>query len=308
MNTLQAVEPITLDPVTLEFWLGSRGKNPGRIAGFEASTANELATLAGLATPENARPENWEWVGERANQHTQRLVKLCEDFAVELRQSLMGRPPPPALEKPHILVVDDEASQREVYRLILEGDGCEVTTCSDRAAALRSFQPGSHDAVILSMPVRDGRPLATQIKQQWPNIPIISYSVFYPANNTNDSNLFTTRLTKPLSLEELRKAVAKVPRRSRCVSDYQPVTLSSETLAVWLIGTAKRDYGKIRNCVHDVRNQATYLVNLGLIQRQPPQTRIDYQSKIVLTRNTIKGFCADLRALLNPAPAPQATA
>ena len=70
-------------------------------------------------------------------------------------------------QKPHILVVDDEADVREVIQLNLGREGFMVTTAGDGQSALDWLRKESFDAAILDvmMPGMDGLALCRAIRQ-----------------------------------------------------------------------------------------------------------------------------------------------
>jgi CheY-like chemotaxis protein len=71
---------------------------------------------------------------------------------------------------PTVLVVDDEASIRELLRRILEAEGYTVVEASDAPSALAAMSAHSPHVVFLDvhMPGEDGLWLADQIQQQFP--------------------------------------------------------------------------------------------------------------------------------------------
>lgn len=72
----------------------------------------------------------------------------------------------------HILVVDDQATIRELVAAILTAEGHHVTTAPDGAEALRLLEgPTPYDLIVsdLSMPNLDGPSLFFEVSLRWPN-------------------------------------------------------------------------------------------------------------------------------------------
>lgn len=67
--------------------------------------------------------------------------------------------PTSALEVPQVLVVDDDANERELLAGLLQMDGCSVSTASDGRQALDQLQNQPADVVLLDMhmPRLDGK-------------------------------------------------------------------------------------------------------------------------------------------------------
>ncbi|HEX9284716.1 MAG TPA: response regulator, partial [Nitrospirales bacterium] len=65
----------------------------------------------------------------------------------------------------HVLVIDDEKSQRDILTVILEGEGYSVETASNVPQALTCYQGHPADVVLtdLSMPERDGLSLLAEL-------------------------------------------------------------------------------------------------------------------------------------------------
>ncbi len=70
-------------------------------------------------------------------------------------------------DKPHILVVDDEADVRDVIRLNLEREGFSVSSAADGPEALEVLNRARFDAVILDvmMPGMDGLAVCRTIRE-----------------------------------------------------------------------------------------------------------------------------------------------
>jgi CheY-like chemotaxis protein len=110
-----------------------------------------------------------------------------------------------------ILLVDDEPSVREAFRMMLEFDGHSVTEANDGAEALDLFARGQIDLVVtdFEMPVMKGNELAVRIKQLAPQQPILMITAH--GKELGDSmNPVDSILNKPFTMDNLREAIAKL--------------------------------------------------------------------------------------------------
>jgi signal transduction histidine kinase/CheY-like chemotaxis protein len=73
-----------------------------------------------------------------------------------------------------VLLVEDDADNREAISSLLILSGFEVTAADCGAAGVRAFSPGRYDVVLtdLGLPDMDGWQVANEIKQAAPTIPI----------------------------------------------------------------------------------------------------------------------------------------
>ena len=57
-----------------------------------------------------------------------------------------------------ILLVEDETELRELYQILLDGEGYRVTACADGKAGLEEMEKGGYDLVLLDimLPFIDG--------------------------------------------------------------------------------------------------------------------------------------------------------
>lgn len=113
-----------------------------------------------------------------------------------------------------ILVIDDEPLVLKVVAACLASDGHTVEEATSGRQALEKFGSGRFDLVLtdLAMPGMDGVSLAHAIKQAAPGTPVILLSGF--ADQLEASNdrtgTFDLILTKPVGLEQLRRALAQL--------------------------------------------------------------------------------------------------
>ncbi len=84
------------------------------------------------------------------------------------------------LEGARIIVVDDEAAIREVFRLALSKRGINVQVCANGQEAVDAFNENHIDLVItdLRMPVMDGMKLLKWVLGQHPLVPVIMLTAY----------------------------------------------------------------------------------------------------------------------------------
>jgi len=110
----------------------------------------------------------------------------------------------------HVLVVDDEPQVREFLADYLTIDGHRVEVAANGREGLAKFLAGQFDLAVvdLAMPELSGRQLTVIIKQLTPGMLVISLSGF--GELLEGSSSADLVLSKPVTVDELRQAVAKV--------------------------------------------------------------------------------------------------
>lgn len=105
-----------------------------------------------------------------------------------------------------ILVVDDEVMVRESVRMTLAHFGYTVRTAESAAEALTLLSTETFSVVVTDwkMPGMTGDQLATQIKAQWPKLPIVLLTGHAPAGQPAGIDVL---LIKPFSASDLRAAI-----------------------------------------------------------------------------------------------------
>ncbi|MCK4856985.1 MAG: response regulator [candidate division Zixibacteria bacterium] len=100
------------------------------------------------------------------------------------------------LNKPVILVVDDEEIMRNVIAKMLKGRGYEIETADSTLTALELLKSRSFDLVIsdVQMPGRNGFELLKEVKQTYPEIVVIMM--------TGHSDTYTIKDALMLGAEE----------------------------------------------------------------------------------------------------------
>lgn len=112
-----------------------------------------------------------------------------------------------------ILVVDDEASNREIAEVILRTTGYEVRSCHSARSAFELLEVEAVDAILMdmSMPEIDGVEAVRRLRsrEQTCGIPIIGVSARASRPEIDEAIAAgcDTYLTKPYRRKELLKAI-----------------------------------------------------------------------------------------------------
>ena len=114
-----------------------------------------------------------------------------------------------------VLVVDDEASIREVTGAILETNGYRVITAADGAEAISLYkEKGTEIKIVLmdmAMPVMDGHACIRELRKINPEIKIIAVSGLIEKESFSKVvKQVNTLLNKPYSAEELLKTIKDI--------------------------------------------------------------------------------------------------
>ena len=112
-----------------------------------------------------------------------------------------------------ILIAEDESDLAQFVQRVMEGEGHQVTTVGDGAAASHALASRSYDLLVadIVMPVIDGVTLALKASDAFPGLRIIIMSGFRSelSRAHNLGALIHGILAKPFTAEELRAAVAE---------------------------------------------------------------------------------------------------
>lgn len=117
----------------------------------------------------------------------------------------------------YVLVVEDDAPLRDLYRVALRAAGYAVVAVEDGLDALRRVERGRPDAVVLDLglPRLGGRDVHRELKASpdTKDIPIVVVS----GDDTSDLSPrdFACILKKPTNVDTLIAAVQNCLRRSR---------------------------------------------------------------------------------------------
>jgi signal transduction histidine kinase/CheY-like chemotaxis protein len=117
-----------------------------------------------------------------------------------------------AWENLHVLVVDDEATARDVLARTLSAEGHTVTTACCGEEGFQKLKAGQFEVVFLdkAMPDMDGEQLAARIKQYDPVLAVVLCTGFGSLMDHSDRlpEGIDFILNKPATVEEIRSAVA----------------------------------------------------------------------------------------------------
>jgi CheY-like chemotaxis protein len=115
-----------------------------------------------------------------------------------------------------ILIVEDKATSRELLRSVLEQQGYLVDEAGDGEEALRkiSAQPPNLVLMDLQMPARDGYEVVQELRkdprlQQMPVVAVTA-SAMQGVREKVLAAGFTSYITKPVSLVQLRQEVSRL--------------------------------------------------------------------------------------------------
>jgi DNA-binding response OmpR family regulator len=121
-------------------------------------------------------------------------------------------------QKPHIIVVDDEASTRDMVGDYLGMHGFKVSLCDSGTALREVLKQGTPDLIVLdlNMPQEDGLSIVRDLKQRSP-IPIIMLTATAsPIDRVVGLELGADDyIAKPCELRELLARIRSVLRRSQ---------------------------------------------------------------------------------------------
>ena len=118
-----------------------------------------------------------------------------------------------------ILVVDDEATVRDMVSSMIEPLGCEVTVAGNGLEAIAACKAHAFDLVItdIVMPGKNGIDLIMQLKKDYPSTHVLGisgggggitgrYDYLEIAQLVGADNI----LRKPFSMKDMRDAVSKL--------------------------------------------------------------------------------------------------
>jgi CheY-like chemotaxis protein/anti-sigma regulatory factor (Ser/Thr protein kinase) len=156
-----------------------------------------------------------------------------EKLAAKVRQMLGGQGQQPGAAReggtpavrtvqpdgPRVLLIEDDAQARELYRDILEAAGFRVAEAGTAAAALEALADaqGGFDAAVVdySLPDLDGLSLARRIVASHPQVALV-FASGYGSLVAGASDLAARVLTKPFTDLQLKQALqAAIAERGR---------------------------------------------------------------------------------------------
>jgi DNA-binding NtrC family response regulator len=111
-----------------------------------------------------------------------------------------------------ILVVDDEANIRLLYKEELADEGYEVVTAANIAEATERLQEGAFDLAVLDIKLKNesGIELLQQLVKDRHNMPVILCSAFSCYKDDFSAWLADGYVVKSGDLSELKQEIARV--------------------------------------------------------------------------------------------------
>jgi len=123
-----------------------------------------------------------------------------------------------AERKKQVLVVDDEASMREMLGIMLRRDGFEVVEAADGRQGVELFMQADFDLVIsdIRMPHKSGIELLREIKQHSTDVLVIMMTAFSTTEEAVEAMKLGAYdyITKPFKNDEVRLVIAKALEKS----------------------------------------------------------------------------------------------
>src|ERR1044071_4759552 len=122
-----------------------------------------------------------------------------------------------------VLVVDDEKNQREIYTLILEDDGYQVTTAQSGEQALRFARENQFDLVLTDYKMigMDGLTLLAELLKLDPSLIVVMMTAHGSVESVKEAlrgGAFDY-LEKPIDREQLLKVVGNALARLNHIDD-----------------------------------------------------------------------------------------
>jgi two-component system cell cycle response regulator DivK len=115
-----------------------------------------------------------------------------------------------------ILIAEDKATSRELLRTVLQQQGYSVDEAEDGDQALRKITENPPDLVLmdLQMPARNGYDVVSELRKdpRLANVPVVAVTASAMQGDRERALAagFTSYLTKPLSLVQLRQEVSRL--------------------------------------------------------------------------------------------------
>jgi len=119
-----------------------------------------------------------------------------------------------------ILIVDDQKIVLDSCKRILEEDGFSVTLATSADEAVERIKKETFSLILLDikMPGRDGMSLKRQVKETWPQIPIMVMSGYTTPETLAEVSETdaATFIAKPFTPDELLDVIGQVIPREGC--------------------------------------------------------------------------------------------
>lgn len=142
-------------------------------------------------------------------------VRLSLPLAEMLHDGRAQAPVRPVVTTPKVLVVDDNATNRQVLGMTLDRQDCDVSFARDGKEALSAMNTNSFDAVFMdvSMPEMDGLEATRRYRAlHGPELPIIGVTAHADPKSHRDcmSAGMDGVLIKPIQIAEIKEIVARL--------------------------------------------------------------------------------------------------
>lgn len=115
---------------------------------------------------------------------------------------------------PHILVVDDDQSIRDVLAIVFRKEGYRVEEAINARDALKKLKNDSFDLIVsdIKMPDLSGIELLKKVKAIHPEMPFVLITAFASTNDAVEAMKIGAEdyITKPFNLDELRITMDKI--------------------------------------------------------------------------------------------------
>ena len=120
------------------------------------------------------------------------------------------------MNRPRVLLVDDDRSILEALGGVIEAEGFEVVRAANGHEALQKFRQQSMDIVLLdlNMPVKDGWDTFEGLTTVNPLLPIVIITARADANSEAIAKGITTLMQKPLDIPLLLEKMNESARRA----------------------------------------------------------------------------------------------
>jgi DNA-binding NtrC family response regulator len=123
------------------------------------------------------------------------------------------------MNKPSILVVDDELLIRDLLYDFFTGQGWDISVAEDGEKALEMMRARKYDLVLsdIKMPEMDGLALTTHVKQSNPEMPVVLMTGFPSVDTAVEAlrSKVDDYIIKPFNINQLYKLVEAKVKESR---------------------------------------------------------------------------------------------
>ena len=140
------------------------------------------------------------------------------------------------MSKARILIVEDDADQREILTEYLNYRGYKVKNARNRSETLSFLEKESFDIVLLDwrLPDVEGQSLLEEIKEKYPLLQVIVITAYGSVERAVDAMKKGAYhyLTKPINLEELLLLIERAQREQNLRSEVKRLKDRLEILTV----------------------------------------------------------------------------